>query len=161
MFDSESIAERLRCSRNDVSLIVALIECIDTDKGPRREKAQETRDAIAAGDDSGNWRKWRAAVSGKLSGKGGKAKADFRQCANRGVTQLVTAFEGWGKIGWENVPGKKYASRDEILAKIRRATEIAPPEARAEMIEAIGETWSEHEKSELYKILHSKRKASK
>ncbi len=113
VYTAEAIAERLKCSRDDVSKgIELMLELLNEKDAKRAEILKEARDSILCG--GGSIRRWRPAVGGKLATKNReRADVDYGHLIKRGAVSLCNgllhesecvgdvrelALEAWSKI---------------------------------------------------------------
>jgi hypothetical protein len=105
-----AIAERLECSRKDVSLTCELLRCYQRMERPDgeqldpkgREKMRKTFNRVIKGELP--IRRWKAAFAGEMEGtqkgENGKANADYAGLTERSFGSLNNAFDHWTELKW-------------------------------------------------------------
>ena len=143
-WSAKEIAERIGVSKNDVLAGIELLKEVsgnyeqdsyDGDAAGRRTGAKyvqmdlfETMDSVMHGETP--IRRWKAAVSGKVSKVGGKAAADYEGIGFRTMKSLASVWQNWQTIPMD--------SRGLILEEFRNALNDLPEDFRAVIEGEIG-----------------------
>jgi hypothetical protein len=159
-WSQSSVADRLKVSREDVGLAVALYDSVSLGKDEYgadlseadAAKLRQVFNAVLSA--ALPIRRWRAAFAGALTGtqpgQSGRAQADYAAVLTRGIDEISSAFKRWPDIQWRD-EGARVCAHKQFGAALSHM----PESLRVVVAQSVLDRWTKAEQTALLKRLRA------